>query len=224
MDSALSCGVCFENYDGEERCPRALSCLHTFCSACLHTLIQLLGEDSIIKCPTCKQTTTLSKAGNVTDLLRNFELQEAVTAHQRESVSERLCEICDEQVASHHCLDCEEFLCDRDTMAHRKSKASKDHTVVTLAEFRSGCVCNTEKATYCLAHPSRSELHELTLCCKTCNQQPICRDCIVIDHKDHDFAFIETVAKEVRGDIARKTEEIERSCVDLTEGINFLTR
>ena len=155
MDSALSCGVCFENYDGEERCPRALSCLHTFCSACLHTLIQLLGEDSIIECPTCKQTTTLSKAGNVTDLLRNFELQEAVTAHQRESVSERLCEICDEQVASHHCLDCEEFLCDRDTMTHRKSKALKGHTGIKRSAL-AACVMQRKPR---IALPTHQEVN-----------------------------------------------------------------
>jgi len=49
---ALTCPGCFDNYDMEDRCPKAVPCGHSVCLSCLRMLYQSQGR---LQCPTCSQ-------------------------------------------------------------------------------------------------------------------------------------------------------------------------
>ena len=45
------CSICYEGYNDEKKCPRLLSCGHSFCSSCLERLL----HGNSIYCPKCRQ-------------------------------------------------------------------------------------------------------------------------------------------------------------------------
>ena len=145
--------------------------------------------------------------GDVKSLLCNFSTLDAASAFQA-SKEKLVCNICEEAAAAHRCLECSEFFCDDCCRPHRKMKATRDHNVQTIAEFKEEPVLRTFRKTYCPTHPEPKEMHELTLCCKTCDHKPICYDCIVIDHKDHDYGFLHQLAQDQRAEISALLAEV----------------
>ncbi|XP_006627390.1 RING finger protein 227 [Lepisosteus oculatus] len=90
MCTELECGICYRAYSTGRRCPRELSCRHTFCERCLFTLAlspkHLSVEDetrredprcdtAIIVCPLCRRSTSVSSPSGVR---RELRVDEAV--------------------------------------------------------------------------------------------------------------------------------------------------
>lgn len=68
-DAAATCSICYESYDGNARCPRILSCGHTYCQHCLTQMRQLKRK---IECPMhCKDREPVD---SVTSLVKNYAL------------------------------------------------------------------------------------------------------------------------------------------------------
>ena len=118
------CSICYEGYNTENKCPRMLSCGHSFCSSCLERLL----HGDTIDCPTCRNSVTVSTG--VHGLLKNFALLDIVnerapkrlvlpkTREKRSlpagnrSKGSHECEACDEKhPANFCCLDCKENMC-----------------------------------------------------------------------------------------------------------------
>ncbi|KAI8512578.1 hypothetical protein Bbelb_092170 [Branchiostoma belcheri] len=126
--------------------PKVLSCLHTFCKDCLHVLVMQPGVviQNRFECPTCRAETELPKDG-VAGLKDNFfvaSLSDTVKAHEslvgsnkEDNNNKTSCDHC-EEVAVQGCLDCEEFLCDECACAHRRSKRTRGHVVVGVADMK----------------------------------------------------------------------------------------
>ena len=56
---------------------------------------------------------------------------------------------------------------------------------MTMAEVKAKGARGVVKPSFCVPHPKE----ELKLFCKTCDLT-ICRDCTVVEHRDHDYLFI----------------------------------
>ncbi|XP_030636068.1 RING finger protein 227 [Chanos chanos] len=70
MCEDLDCGICYRVYNTGRRCPRLLSCKHSFCESCLITLSRRAPchsaksqTDSTIVCPLCRHATSLTDGG-----------------------------------------------------------------------------------------------------------------------------------------------------------------
>ena len=74
------CSICFEHYNDESKCPRLLSCGHSFCSSCLERLL----HGNTIDCPTCRNPGSVPTG--VEGLLKNFALLDIVNDTPRENV------------------------------------------------------------------------------------------------------------------------------------------
>ena len=77
MYSDLECGICCWTFNAGRRCPRELRCRHTFCERCLRALARPLEPeeerpeaDTVIVCPLCRHTTSISGEGKVRAELR----------------------------------------------------------------------------------------------------------------------------------------------------------
>eukprot|EP00808_Paulinella_micropora_P022319 g81794.t1 len=66
----VECSLCYEPYNGEERCPRLLKCGHTYCHSCLR---ELLKGDGSIDCPVDRQNNLVENR-DLTMLQKNFAL------------------------------------------------------------------------------------------------------------------------------------------------------
>jgi hypothetical protein len=130
----------------ETRIPRALRCLHTFCDGCLNGLAQK-HEMKKLECPTCRQETVFS-GRDVTTLLCNFSLLDAACAFTASKKGLK-CDLCEEEAALFRCVECEEFMCAACSRPHRKSKASRDHHLLPVEEFKAqGAVRNLQPGGY----------------------------------------------------------------------------
>ena len=58
----LSCPLCYEVYNHEERTPKALPCIHTLCLQCLDSYVKKNLEENHL-CPLCQTKFDLPKGG-----------------------------------------------------------------------------------------------------------------------------------------------------------------
>ena len=185
------CSICYEGYNTENKCPRMLSCGHSFCSSCLERLL----HGDTIDCPTCRNSVTVSTG--VHGLLKNFALLDIVnerapkrlvlpkTREKRSlpagnrSKGSHECEACDEKhPANFCCLDCKENMCKTAAQFHTRNKASRDHRVVSLEELEE----NPQLASVsliCQKHNDKFRFFD-----ERCDKV-VCRECIAVEHFGH---------------------------------------
>ena len=198
---AVQCAVCFESFRSPDRIPRALNCLHTFCSVCLLDANKIswkndgeVPEEGIISsrsvcCPTCQRDTCVP-GGGVDGMLCNYQLLDAATAWNLRQLREHSCNDCGDRATS-FCAECW-LLCEDCTTAHSKKFATRGHVVQTIEDFRANGPAaplnRSSRVEYCTVHPERKEMHELSLYCKTCCTA-ICMACAVMSHKapEHEY-------------------------------------
>lgn len=90
------------------------------------------------------------------------------------------------------CRHCALFICQSCEEAHRTMRPFSDHVVVPLDDLRQNTAAHfpvkKEAQIKCKEHGGKMKLY-----CHDC-QQLICRDCIVKDHKEHEYDFVNKAA------------------------------
>ncbi|KAI8520409.1 hypothetical protein Bbelb_001630 [Branchiostoma belcheri] len=212
-DDFLECTICLEPYKN----PKVLPCLHTFCKGCLEKFVAQQGEgkDGNFPCPTCRIETELP-GGGVEGLKDNFfvlSLKDAVDVHTKLSSGSTdaiSCSTCDEgNVATCWCRQCDDFLCQDCLTAHRRVKLTRDHDTLSLEELKSRSTSNplafkSQRQPTCPEHSGE----ELRFYCQTC-QSPICRDCLVLEHKDHEHGYLPKVVGGIREKLSDSADKAQ---------------
>ncbi|XP_019617204.1 PREDICTED: E3 ubiquitin-protein ligase TRIM33-like [Branchiostoma belcheri] len=212
-DDFLECTICLEPYKD----PKVLPCLHTFCKDCLKKFVAQQGEgkDGNFPCPTCRIETELP-GGGVEGLKDNFfvlSLQDAVDVHKKLSPGSTdaiTCSTCDEgNVATCWCRQCDDFLCQDCLTAHQRLKLTRDHDTLSLQELKSRSTSNplavkSQRQPTCPEHNGE----ELRFYCQTC-QSPICRDCLVLEHKDHEHGYLPKVVGGIREKLSDSADKAQ---------------
>ena len=126
------------------------------------------------------------------------------------------CEHCDsgDPVVS-RCTDCSVFMCEFCVTAHKRITVTKRHQILSLAEVQKLGTKALVQPAFCVKHTGET----LKLYCETC-QETICRDCTIVDHREHKYNFVADVAdreRKVVQDTLKKTKAKERAVV---EGLN----
>ena len=105
-----------------------------------------------------------------------------------------LCEHCDSgDSALSRCTDCYVFMCEFCVTAHKRINATKGHQILTLEEVKRLGSKALVKPAFCRKHTGET----LKLFCQSC-QKTICRDCTIVDHRDHKYDFVADVAERER--------------------------
>ncbi|XP_070541261.1 tripartite motif-containing protein 3-like [Ptychodera flava] len=206
----LVCQICFEAFTK----PKVLPCLHTFCEVCLMRVVP--NRSKTIPCPMCRCETLLPENG-VAGLKDNFfilNLSDAFTQKEDSSNRKAFCTVCpgsDPAEASSRCLECVDFLCDNcaATHDHRIARFTRRHRVISLSG--EGGQSSQKKTRYeapCLKHDTET----LRFFCETCDT-PICRDCILIEHRDHTHTYL-------KDEVAKHKNVIDGLMKDVREKIS----
>ncbi|KAL8559592.1 hypothetical protein ACOMHN_008303 [Nucella lapillus] len=187
-DDIFTCTLCLEKV----REPRTLPCLHTFCRYCLSAYVRQTVEDWSFACPLCSQVMQPSTKGlSVEQWLETFpssnflqQLTRILEARQ----SEQACDICrQEQMlveASAWCRACMEALCSDCSRVHTRSKASRDHALISMdtllnepLEKLVGPTVGARGGLQCSDHKGKTA----TLLCKDCKKLA-CETCVALTH------------------------------------------
>ena len=118
------------------------------------------------------------------------------------------CENCSEMPSDSFCNDCKEYICAECVKAHKRLRKFSSHKIVSIE-----LICSI----FSKGHHLPVVHHEVTctkhvyeplmLYCHDCHKL-VCRDCIVIDHKDHKYAFVVDAAPLCKTEIKKKAESV----------------
>ena len=204
----ITCSICRNHFQE----PKILPCCHYYCKECIRSLALGTGENIPFACPECRSETFLPE--NDPDKLPTAffanRMQELHTKMAKaQGKVEAHCEQCSGGKATAFCRQCTEFICEECDKIHQKLKIFAEHQVTTLEELKSGA---EGKEVLLKKHPVPTcPVHdeELKLYCFCCDAN-ICRDCTVIDHKDHKYDFVKNTAPKVK-------EKVNKNLVPLRE-------
>ena len=195
IEEEITCSICRDLFTE----PKTILCLHTFCEKCIKSTIETnrrLGSE--VCCPLCR--TELSQ--DLAKVPTNFAIKRLIeifkkrqeSMHITTAQTKVICGECEEGgLAVVWCVDCESFQCEECLKQHQRMKRLKLHTTMPLEDFMRSPqqVIALSKPENCKDHSMQS----LDLYCQTCNTL-ICRDCTIVDHRQHQYNFVNTLANE----------------------------
>ncbi|XP_077998448.1 tripartite motif-containing protein 2-like [Glandiceps talaboti] len=173
----LCCSICMEQFKD----PKILPCLHTFCQQCLVTLLKTKGS---LQCPSCSTPCPIP-TGGVSKLMTNFFMNNCIEIYHRlkecSKVGPIQCEGCQENTATHRCVECKCCLCNTCVKAHRNLPSTKTHQLLTIEEYKtreSTRPTVVQTVGCCSIHPK----NEIEFYCDTC-QVSVCTACTIVNHR-----------------------------------------
>ena len=187
----LTCTVCLDRLKD----PRLLPCLHAYCKRCLDGILHKSREKRKIVCPQCRSGHAVPSSG-VGAFPSDMLLESALEFYSLKDEPKKAvaCNMCTEDdPATMYCPTCGKFLCAFCSKAHGRMLEYRDHKmVVALDKLDSEAMKQFERPRHCSNHSGEP----LKLYCETCKSL-ICRDCTIVDHRNHDFGFVKTIRPKI---------------------------
>ena len=208
LKGEITCPVCQEFFQD----PKILPCFHYYCKRCV---LQLASREQPFPCPECRGETLLPPTGaggfpTAFFVNRMKSLHDAMEKAQGATASGLVCDQCQsaEQVVA-FCRNCAHYICDYCREGHRRMKVFSGHTVVSIEEVRQNATSNLPVIN---PEPMTCEEHQeqLKIYCFDCGLL-ICRDCIIKDHKEHEFEFVKKCALEIKQAIQKSKGPLEQA-------------
>jgi len=181
-------------------------------------LVKKKGADHVITCPECRQDVKIVD-GDVGKLQPNFWVSNFMTLlRMQDSTStgkSLICELCDSGDSGvSRCTNCSVFMCEFCVTAHKRINTFKGHKILSLEEVKSVGSQALSKPAFCEKHSGET----LKLFCQTC-QKTICRDCTIVDHREHTYHFIADVAVKERNAVQAVLQQTKVKQRAVAEGL-----
>ncbi|XP_060101636.1 transcription intermediary factor 1-alpha isoform X1 [Heteronotia binoei] len=137
----------------------------------------------VVRCPVCCQECA---ERHIIDNIFVKDTTEVPSSTVEKS--NQVCTSCEDNAeANGFCVECVEWLCKTCIRAHQRVKFTKDHTVRQKEEVSPEAVgITSQRPVFCPYHKKE----QLKLYCETCDKLT-CRDCQLLEHKEHRYQFIE---------------------------------
>ncbi|XP_009866226.1 PREDICTED: E3 ubiquitin-protein ligase TRIM33 [Apaloderma vittatum] len=151
------------------------------------------GEVGVIRCPICRQEC------RQIDLVDNYFVKDtSETPSSSDEKSEQVCTSCEDNASAvGFCVECGEWLCKTCIEAHQRVKFTKDHMIRKKEDVSSEAVgASGQRPVFCPVHKQE----QLKLFCETCDRLT-CRDCQLLEHKEHRYQFLEEAFQNQKGAI-----------------------
>ena len=207
----LKCSLCSQLI----RNPKLLPCLHSFCQTCIQEKAKPSAKGFC--CPECDTEVRFRRA-EAEKLQTNFFIDNMldVALIKSEGRNPVLCTSCDLKAsATSRCVDCGEFLCENCYNVHKRIRQTKEHRILTIQELlanKTGEVLH--RPAYCNSHLSEA----LKYFCDNCSEA-LCRDCVIMEHRQHKYDFIHD-SKKVR----KQKDNLAKLLESTTENIPILEK
>ena len=209
VNDELKCAICLELFQD----PRSLPCLHTFCRECIQ---RSLNKNHSLKCPVCRAKHELNTEGVRLLPVNEYALQELPLKKLQQQVgnTEQECKSCGKQASLvAWCEDCDAMICQPCVALHKGIAALRSHCLIQKSERDIKQTTSLEKrgmTSVCLKHTGQ----ELKYFCSPRCSELVCPECLLFDHKDHQFSMVdkarnslETKMRTLTGVVAKKKKE-----------------
>ncbi|KAJ8371274.1 hypothetical protein SKAU_G00113020 [Synaphobranchus kaupii] len=198
-----TCYVCKQSLQNRDCEPKLLPCLHSFCLRCIpqperQISVQVPGPHgqdthivNVMRCTVCLQDYKQS------DIVDNYFVKDTSEASGgSDENSSQVCTSCEDNAgAVGFCVECGEWLCKTCIEAHQRVKFTKDHKIRKKEEVTSESVGPSgQRPVFCPVHKQEA----LKLFCETCDTLT-CRDCQLLEHKEHRYQFLEEAFQNQKG-------------------------
>lgn len=200
----LECGVCLQNFDQDQRQPLTLPCQHPFCHSCLRNIL----KSQQIVCPFCKAShkvqdgdlTVFPKDRSKLDML-DFLSQASQPKPER-------CTNCDEHTAETRCESCQDSLCTECTSAHRRTKLTSGHVLVSVHQQATDSLIQVTDPSHC-SKPGHSKYLLDRYCETEVCQHLVCELCCKQTHRGHSIKKTTEVYKTRKNDLASLIDKLK---------------
>uniref|UniRef100_A0A8C2XSP2 Tripartite motif containing 33 n=1 Tax=Cyclopterus lumpus TaxID=8103 RepID=A0A8C2XSP2_CYCLU len=213
-----TCAVCKQSLQSRDCEPKLLPCLHSFCLKCIpqpdrQISVQVPGPHgqtdthivNVMRCSVCHQDYKQS------DIIDNYFVKDTTEATSAsDNKAAQVCTSCEDNAGTiGFCVECGEWLCKTCVEAHQRVKITKDHKIHTK-EDADAVATPGQRPVFCPIHKQEP----LKLFCETCDTLT-CRDCQLLEHKEHRYQFLEEAFQNQKG-------IIETSVAKLQEKKNYV--
>uniref|UniRef100_A0A8D0B1T6 E3 ubiquitin-protein ligase TRIM33 n=1 Tax=Sander lucioperca TaxID=283035 RepID=A0A8D0B1T6_SANLU len=213
-----TCAVCKQSLQTRDCEPKLLPCLHSFCLKCIpqpdrQISVQVPGPHgqtdthivNVMRCSVCHQDYKQS------DIIDNYFVKDTTEATSTsDEKAAQVCTSCEDNAGTiGFCVECGEWLCKTCVEAHQRVKITKDHKIHTKEDADSVGTPG-QRPVFCPIHKQEP----LKLFCETCDTLT-CRDCQLLEHKEHRYQFLEEAFQNQKG-------LIESSVAKLQEKKNYV--
>uniref|UniRef100_A0A4W3KHP6 RING-type E3 ubiquitin transferase n=1 Tax=Callorhinchus milii TaxID=7868 RepID=A0A4W3KHP6_CALMI len=123
------------------------------------------------------------------DMVDNYFVKDSSeTGNSSNEKSYQVCTSCEDNAeAIGFCVECVEWLCKTCIEAHQRVKFTKDHTIRKKEDVSPEVMgVSSQRPVFCPVHKQE----QLKLFCETCDKLT-CRDCQLLEHKEHRYQFLE---------------------------------
>ncbi|KAB5567220.1 hypothetical protein PHYPO_G00230290 [Pangasianodon hypophthalmus] len=198
-----TCAVCKQSLQSRDCEPKLLPCLHSFCLKCIPQPERQIsvgvagphGQDThivnVMRCTVCYQDY------KQIDMVENYFVKDTTEASSTSTEkSTQVCTSCEDNASAiGFCVECGEWLCKTCIEAHQRVKFTKDHTIRKKEEVSQESVGTSgQRTVFCPIHKQEA----LKLFCETCDKLT-CRDCQLLEHKEHRYQFLEEAFENQKG-------------------------
>uniref|UniRef100_A0A673ML91 E3 ubiquitin-protein ligase TRIM33 n=1 Tax=Sinocyclocheilus rhinocerous TaxID=307959 RepID=A0A673ML91_9TELE len=198
-----TCAVCKQSLQNRDCEPKLLPCLHSFCLKCIPQPERKItipvqgphGQDTrivnVMRCTVCHQEY------KQIDMVDNYFVKDTSEATSTSvENSTQVCTSCEDNASAiGFCIECGEWLCKTCIEAHQRVKFTKDHKIRKKEEVSSESVGTSgQRPVFCPVHKQEA----LKLFCETCDTLT-CRDCQLLEHKEHRYQFLEEAFQNQKG-------------------------
>ncbi|XP_028392155.1 tripartite motif-containing protein 45-like [Dendronephthya gigantea] len=182
----IQCKICKKRYED----PKILSCLHTFCKACLEESLET--HNGVLYCPVCPAEMNSTDMSDVNKLQSNFMISNLLEAIDlKRGLGSKLCNSCEEGVsATSRCFECSDFLCGNCVEAHKRVRFTKNHRIVAIKNLGADSMVKTPT---CATHVQEA----VKMYCKRC-KKPVCRSCLLNEHDEHLLVSLKEAVEETK--------------------------
>ena len=210
LEREITCGVCQEHYTE----PKLLPCLHYYCKKCVLDLALKARPGKSFPCPECPSKATLPEEG-VDGLKTAFFVNHLKTILSSMTIIhgqvEYQCEACLEvynEKAEAFCHQCAAFICAECVKSHKKCRQYSKHEISSLDDLKQGKCKPVERKEHL---PEKCEDHDepQVIYCYDCDTL-ICRDCIMKDHKEHNFEFCKKAARNAKRELSQELQPLKK--------------
>ncbi|XP_041378952.1 E3 ubiquitin-protein ligase TRIM71-like [Gigantopelta aegis] len=211
-DEFVTCEICLEYFDDQDKSPRILPCFHSFCCRCLESIWE--KSPAGVRCPNCRQVWPVQK--NIPGTFpQNKVLRNLIEyVNMKNKLDEIMCNECPDSCrATVRCMNCSEYMCQACTAYHKKFAMSKHHHTVLISEYINMPQEVLFQQKYiCTNHENMN----LDIFCRVCSVA-VCSSCALISHRDHEILDLKDVYQAKKDQIRAILCDLETS-KDTSEG------